>query len=314
MNEILKPSVKDYFEPLKNLHKREYPLPKRELKAIIESTMEGLINTNKRLGKMEKTGNLTEEERVRADSFNFYCRTLIENKISSVSIHSNFKDYDKEMNTKTSYVSDIAFGGYTGWYGIFENEYYKVPKLEWNNFGSYFEIGEYLNEGRLREHIKDSLFEKYENSLLEKFGKGKLLRGDIRFASDEVKIHLSIIYDEIRQGLINSKPSKEAIERAKVELADNNRLRYIDSNGNEIRVNKTRYEAWEEFKQGNQLIVQRLTELVNEPLISKMYPYHKSGHTQNADKVLEQEYFSLADKALLLLRVKGFSMYPDLTG
>lgn len=274
MSEILKPTVKDYFEPLKNLHKKEYPLEPRELKDIVESTIEGLLHTIKRLDKMRKQGNLTEEEQVYADSFLFYCQKLVENKVSPIGIRAVKKNNKKNLfyvsdilikfnlnNGKTVYRNiidqDSAYVSH-GWL-ITENN---VPKLKLGNFHLHFVRSPY--NPPLLNLLKNNYNGEIINIFINQLKNKQLLWGDINYGKK------------------------------------NSLLSYIGLNGKEVVTGKTKYEAWEEFKSENPKLFEKLVEVCNFPLL------------QGTGKK-NIEIYSLLVQAFTLLRIKGFVLYLNLT-
>ena len=297
-------NTQQYFEPLRNIHQREYPIPQDELSVIVGQAMNGLDLVANRVKVIRN--NLSPEEQARADSFLFYVDTLREKNVSPITVSAETYTKDKKILLERLYNTDIQFERGLGWNGIFGEGF---PELKWNNlwsrfFKNYFYYGldgtSKYTEEKILEYIDEWDIDEHKGIILEKFRKRELLNGDRHFGSSQFKLYLWHINQCFKQGDISTKPSEEEIERAKAELADKNILAYIDLQGREVRPNKTRYEAWNEFRTENPEHFQRLVELCN-------LPYEQR-------KPLHGELYPLVDKAFTLLRVKGFNAYPDLTG
>ncbi|MBI2647343.1 hypothetical protein HYW99_02610 [Candidatus Woesearchaeota archaeon] len=285
------------LEQLKEIHRREYPIPQKELRILVEQAMQELSIAAKRVKRIK--GDLSPQEQAYADSFLFYCDELKKRNVSPISVTINFWTENERVVLQRYYITDISFSsGGIGWHGL-ERPYKSIPRLEWNNLWSYFSSYRYIQPKEIEEYIKERLIEEHSDIFSEKFHKQELLSGDLHFGFSRFKQYLRYVDEKLRQGDIKTRPSEQEIARAKVELADRNLLAYIDLQGNEVRPGKTQFEAWQEFQKENPEHFKRLVEICN-------LPYEQR-------KPLHNELYPLVDKAFTLLRVKGFSKYPDLS-
>lgn len=204
---------------------------------------------------------------------------------------------DEKMLVECYYLSDISSDYEIGGWRNFE----EVPELDWNNFWIYFSF-DYFSRGwdeqQMLNFIRESLIDEHKEIFMGRFRKKELLIGDIKFGLSKFKSYLRQSDSLFNSGLV-AKLSEEEIEKARIELADRNILGYVDLQGKEIKPCKTSFEAWEEFKEENHGLFHDLVEMHRG--VGKGY------------RNLTNNDLYLVDKAFILLKMKGFSKYPDLS-
>ena len=279
-----------YFGQLINIHKNNYPMPRTELKIIIEASMAGfgIIAEGLERGRNE----FTPQEQPGLDGFLFYYNSLKNSNVSPITVKSGLKkDLDKKLGLFTYYIGDISSseGGNGNWAGwkFPEN---LAPWLHSSNLWIYF-IARKRSRESLEKYIKESLIEEHKDRLIEKLENGNLLRGDLHFGLSQLKSFLSMAN---HYSSYTKLPAQD-IERAKVELGDRNVLRYVNLQGEEIVCGKTTFEAWEEF------------QIENPKLFEGLVKGFASGNQPTPELQV------LLNNAFTLLRLKGFSKYPDLS-
>jgi len=271
-----------------------YPKTQGELRQEVSKLMRGMDIKTEQLQRA--MGSLTEEEKHKADRFLFYYKTISKANVSPIGI-----------NRITSCENEIiTLGrGYDYDFTLEKIESQGIPELSTNNLPLMFLLSTELISMDANSFnklvIKDLLQEQHTARFQEKHKNHTLLFGDTQFGNSEAKSYLRAVERYLKQKEIRERPSKEEIKRAQMELGARNILRYVDLDGIEIRLEKTSFEAWEEFLKENQELAKRLMKLSNV------------GQEQRNHNWQTQEFVTLIHKAFSLLRTKGFCGYPDLS-
>ncbi len=258
-----------------------YPLPQSELKAIVDAIRPVVEDAAQRVERLKTsiTSNLSQRESARVEGFLFYYQKMLEHDVSPISVTMS-------SHQGGYYSPDFRIGERSwAWQGVAD---VGIPYYSGNNFWNFFwkDNGKIIRE----EEDLDRILEEHREVILERFRTGQLLLGDSSFAENPFENYLWMKKSE------GKTLTKEEIEKARIDYDGKNILRYVDWQGKEIRVGRTLFEAWEEFKDENPELILGLVEICNldRDIISER----------------RDEFDLLLSKAFTLMRVKGFPTYP----
>ena len=257
---------------------KTYPLSETELKPIVDVLKQTYDQAAHRVKQMQQ---LTPKEQNWIDNFLFYYNMLLQSNVSPIGVGF--------FSLKRRYTIDA--GEFIGWHCI--DDIQRIPVYEGNNFYTLFVKDYYAfkehEEGKLDSWLLSHVEKENRKLLEERVRTQQLLRGDSLFGRTMFSRYLHPLSPV-------QKPTEEEIKRMRKELDERNILAYIDWQGKEVRVRKTPFEVWEEFKKENSQLTQKLIEMCN-------LPSKELGRRTD-------ELFPLSSRAFTLMRIKGFDTYP----